>query len=105
MKNLIITRYHGPTNTRGSRISVRGFVPDRGIVRRVYSYDYSGRAHDSAASEFLAEFFRFFPRGSPHAGRKPDRKRLYRKGGSMRLSDAILFMLAAFFLFVAYVSI
>lgn len=57
MKNLIVTRYHGPTNSRGSRISVRGFVPGSGIVRKTYSYDYSGRAHDSAAGEFLREYF------------------------------------------------
>lgn len=57
MKTILLTRYHGPTNSRGSRISVRGFVPGRGIVRRTYSYDYSGRAHDIAAAQFLAEFY------------------------------------------------
>jgi hypothetical protein len=57
MKNLIVTKYHGPTYSRGSRISVRGFVPGSGIIRRVYSYDYAGRAHDSAAAQFLGEFY------------------------------------------------
>jgi hypothetical protein len=57
MKNLIVTRYHGPTDTRGSRISVRGFVPGSGIVRKVYPYDYAGKAHDTAAMEFLREFY------------------------------------------------
>lgn len=57
MKTILLTRYHGPTNTRGSRISVRGFVCGKGVVRRTYSYDYSGRAHDSAAAEFCREFF------------------------------------------------
>jgi hypothetical protein len=57
MKTILVTKYHGPTDCKGSRISVRGFVPGRGIIRRVYSYDYAGRAHDSAAAQFLAEYF------------------------------------------------
>jgi hypothetical protein len=58
MKNLIVTRYHGPTDTRGSRISVRGFVPGSGIVRKAYSYEYGARnAHEFAASRFLGEFY------------------------------------------------
>jgi hypothetical protein len=57
MKTILVTKYHGPTDTRGSRISVRGFVPGSGIVRKTYSYDYSGKAHDIAAREFLAEYF------------------------------------------------
>jgi hypothetical protein len=57
MKNLIVTKYHGPTDCKGSRISVKGFVPGKGIVRKTYSYDYSGKAHEIAASQFLREFY------------------------------------------------
>jgi hypothetical protein len=58
MKNLIVTKYHGPTDTKGSRISVRGFVPGKGIISRVYTYDHGARsAHDSAAAQFLGEYF------------------------------------------------
>ena len=36
---------------------MKGFVPGKGIIRRVYPYDYSGKAHEIAASQFLREFY------------------------------------------------
>jgi len=50
----IITRYHGPTSTRGSRISARA----EGCPTRFIPYDYSRGAegsHDDAAHAYAEE--------------------------------------------------
>jgi hypothetical protein len=59
MNVVIITCYHPVTETRGSRISVRVFLPGRGVVRRFYPYGRheSGNPHEACAREFAQEFF------------------------------------------------
>ena len=47
----IITKYHGPTNTRGSRISARC---EAGRVSIPYPHELSGQAVHRAAAEALA---------------------------------------------------
>ena len=48
---VIVTKYLGPTNYRGSRISVT-----HGDRRRYIAYDHAAHnAHDSAVEEFLSE--------------------------------------------------
>jgi hypothetical protein len=56
MKTLLVTRYHAPTIFRGPRISVRGFVPGKGVVRKTYPFTYSGNAHNTAATQFIFDF-------------------------------------------------
>lgn len=47
----IRTRYSGPTDTRGSRVTVYGPAG-----QRTYSYDYSAYdAHDAAVSGYLTD--------------------------------------------------
>ena len=48
----ILTKYHGPTNTKGSRISARA----EGEPRRFYSYNPgSSDPHRDAAIAFISE--------------------------------------------------
>jgi hypothetical protein len=47
----ITTKYHGPTNTRGSRISA--FDEDGNRVTISYPYELSGEAVHAAAAEAL----------------------------------------------------
>jgi hypothetical protein len=52
----ILTRYHGPTNTRGSRISAQ--TADTGTCRRVtvaYRHERSSFENHTAAARELAE--------------------------------------------------
>ena len=53
------TRYHGPTNYRGSRIIVT--YPVKGINRNRYTYDWNyaldvSENHAAAAQEYLDKF-------------------------------------------------
>lgn len=48
----ILTKFHGPTDTRGSRISARA----EGCPVRFYSYDHASRnPHADAARQYRAE--------------------------------------------------
>lgn len=50
----ITTRYHGPTNTRGARISARDLDGNRATIS--YPYDLSGEAvHRAAADQLCAK--------------------------------------------------
>jgi len=44
----IVTRYHGPTNTRGSRISCRA----EGCPVKYYPFDHDGNEHERAAQSY-----------------------------------------------------
>ena len=48
----IVTKYHGPGNVRGARISAHA----EGLPRRFYSYNYAARdAHVEAVKAFCQE--------------------------------------------------
>jgi hypothetical protein len=54
----IETRYHGPTNYKGSRISVRRMDDEKRPERRFYSYPHelnSDDGHKWAANQWLRE--------------------------------------------------
>lgn len=50
MNQAIVTKYHGPTNTRGSRISA---TADAGRITVPYHYGMSQEANHRAAAEAL----------------------------------------------------
>lgn len=54
----IYTKYHGPTNNQGARISVRGWSGRAGReVKRFYSFNYRDEdAHNAAVRAWWAEW-------------------------------------------------
>lgn len=59
----IETRYHGPTNYRGSRVSAR-FTDDRGMGTVFVDYDDAldpRSAHEVAARKLLAKWVATYP--------------------------------------------
>ena len=60
VRSSIRTRYHGPTNTTGARISVTDGETPFGKPRRIYvAWDYStdiDQNHKQAAEQFIAKF-------------------------------------------------
>lgn len=59
----IETRYHGPTNSRGSRVSAR-FTDDRGVGPVWVDYDDaldSRAAHEAAARKLLGRWVESYP--------------------------------------------
>lgn len=59
----IETRYHGPTNTRGSRVSAR-FTDDRGMGPVFIDYDDAldrQAAHEAAAHKLLGRWIADYP--------------------------------------------
>ncbi len=60
VRTAIRTRYHGPTNTTGARISVTdGGTPFRKPCKMFVAWDYSmhiGENHKQAAEQFIAKY-------------------------------------------------
>lgn len=67
MRQAIVTKYHGPTNTRGSRISARAYA---GRVSVPYEYALSVEENHAAACRAFAAKFGWF--GTWIAGANPD---------------------------------
>lgn len=52
MMQAIVTKYHGPTNYKGSRISARA---DAGRIVRPYDHDLTPEENHAAAAQALAD--------------------------------------------------